>query len=182
MLTLTKLLGKTIIDNDNLQLGTLTELRLDKPEWKCAVATASGIFSSDNLKIDGEYIQVSNTDNNSYNILLNLGKTVYDVNGNLLGNITDIELNKSMRLVNVVVSNGEKYSRGKIRALGDVMLVKLPTEKNADKEPDRKTKKTNKTVLKKNNDLVIESKSAKALPQQPYPNKRKYGDFSFFAG
>ncbi len=58
--------------------------------------------------------------------MLNLEKKLYDVNGKFLGNINEVEMRNNLKFLRIESDRGEYYTKGRIKAVGDIVLVNLP--------------------------------------------------------
>ena len=107
---------------------------------------------------------------------LDVGKVVYNTNGKLLGNITNVEIGKTLKLKSITLTNGQRILTSQIVANNDVVMVKVSKPQRAKSATNLKPK-GNKQITENVNQLTL---SEQTLP--PLYTRRKSGDFSFLVG
>lgn len=173
MLKLTQLLHSKIV-NDNAQLGTLGGLMLDKRSGKCLFVTDNAVYAADTITYLRDEIRLTNAAKTEPCATVCINQSVYDLNGKFVGQVSEVELGKTAKFAKITVENGSTYTKGKIGAIGDIVIVKLPSQKKPRERSSVKQQRPN------NNNAVTANPADS--PRKPYPNKRRYGDFSFLIG
>lgn len=98
-----------------------------------------------------------------------LFQEVFDTNGKRLGRLENVFFAKNGTLRSLIV-DGKTFSKGKIRCVGDVILLKAPSPQKTSKP-----KTANGDIAQRKNGV------ARTLPERN-GMKRRYGDFSFLVG
>lgn len=174
MTTLKQLLNCALYDENQKKLGQITDVMFDKSVGKCLLVTDDGIYYADKLKCNDKGIVASNIQptDNAYPSLLN--KTVYDLFGVKLGVIADAIIGKKTNVIKLILDNGIPYTRGRIAAINDIMLIKR--QKSAQKKEKRKREQAQICASEqpkvKTADITANNRSV----------RRRYGDFSFLLG
>lgn len=175
MIKLSQLLEKQLIDKkDNRALGAVTGVSIDPKTGKCFAVNDHSCFDIEKLTVSDNILIAENPQETHVCGLLNLEKKLYDVNGKFLGNINEVEMRNNLKFLRIESDRGEYYTKGRIKAVGDIVLVNLP------KKVIRKKVTSNDNSLQETSCQEKNSQSIK-FPNE-YKIKRRYGDFSFLIG
>ena len=182
MYKLNRLLGKTVTDSEGNSLGKITAVSWSKPLNSCVITTHTGrfrlnaaaktsaIIADERERLDGE------TDIPP----ITPSQEIYDTDGKYLGKVGDAEFNNAAKLTRVVDTDGKTYLRGRIYAIGDIILIKKPKEKKTKKSP--KTKSAAVTTEPIPNDVRPSTSATEEKDSARFPIKPRYGDFSVLIG
>ena len=185
MIKLRQLLGKNIVEKQSEKtLGNFVGIAMDKQTGKCLFATEESLYAVDGATVFNDGITVDNAREVDKLPYISRDKPVYDFDGKLIGQVCNAEIGKTLNLVRIVLNNGEIYSKGKIRAVGDIILIKLPQEKTKKASVKQSANIVKKVESYKPENTPTEKHNARnneTLPR-PYPNKRRYCDFTFLLG
>lgn len=167
MYKVTDMLGKKLIDIDTARdLGQIAGVAWNKARG-CAIVTTDGQYLAEKIFSVKDAVSVVQPLEANECQPLELGKIAYDTTGKHLGSLKEIEISSTLKLACAHLDDQTTVSRGKIYAVGDVLLIraKTPTSK--------KTAKRSKA----NGASVTKGKIAARWLQN-----RRYGDFSFLIG
>lgn len=160
-----QLLHKEIIDADNQKrLGVLTAVAYDKPNNRCLFVTEGKTYSADKI-LARDCIFATNPVETDAKPVIYANVRVYDTAARFKGEIVDCELGKTMKLAAIRLSDDTRLTRGRIYALGDILIVK-----NNKSKPSKRTSVTQATPI----DIPSNTETHKF--------NKKYGDFSFLLG
>ena len=169
MTTLKQLLNCSLYDEEGKEKGRINEALYDKSSKKCLMSIDNAVYSADKI----EYSDIGITGNNLQPLSgvypAILGKTVYESTGKILGTISDAEVNKSANIVKLILEDGRQFSRGRIAAIDDIVLIKAP--KPAVKKQKRGEQEQETKIV-----------SVTAAPKEIRTTRRRYGDFNFLIG
>lgn len=178
MLKFGELVEKNLIDANSTQdLGEIVDIVWDKPSGKCAFVTGAGAFVADKVTCTKGAVTVIGATATDVGETL-IGKFAYDTTGKTLCQVTDVEFGKTMKLAKIHL-NDTIYTKGKIYAVKDVLLIRAP------KPPrPKKVEVTEDTPTPITSD---EQSTTHPSPENRATNvrwnqNRKYGDFSFLIG
>ena len=178
MYYLKQLLGENVTNMQEHSVGEIQNLSWSKQLNACVITTPDGeyILSASNKKLAAnEYLR---QDGDSPAAITPMQK-IYNLDGKLLGEAEDAEFNNALKLTGII-SGGKTYPRGRIYAIGDVILIKNPPKKKAET-----TKKPQRQKPAPEQEKTEDNAAPRKTPEKnnsPYPIKRKYGDFSFLIG
>lgn len=195
MFDLHRLVGQNIIDvNNGRELGTITEIAWDKLFGVSVVTTTTGQYKiAKFLKKDDVIMAICENDGEPRALpSLEIGKEIYDTTGRRLGEVAGVRFNNSMKLIKITATDGKTYTRGSITATGDIVIVKNTAATSSRKKSTAKSKTFNATEKKQetaansSQDIILPAENTAQTETAPmrnqYPNKRRYGDFSFLLG
>lgn len=174
MYKITELNGKKLIDvNTARDLGEINGVAWSKQAGNCAIITAEGQYAAEKIFSVKDAVSVVDPQPAQGYETLNLGKIAYDTTGKYLGKLTEVEFGNSLKLCSTYFDDGSVYTRGKIYAVGDVLLIRarMPIAK-----PD-----ASKAAKEKSEQAATPTKSKK-LTAARWLQNRRYGDFSFLIG
>ena len=161
---ITELVGKKLIDVDTARdLGQIRGIAWSKAEGNCAIVTDEGNFKAESIFAVKDAVSVIKAEQTLDYTALEIGKTAYDTTGKYLGTLAEIELGNTLRIGTMRLDDGSAFTRGKLYALGDVLLIRART-------PIKSTAKSN--VKRKANKTTV----------APWRQNRRYGDFNFLIG
>ena len=193
MFDLHSLIGRNLINADNGQsLGEIKKIAWDKPYGISVVTTEQGRYRLAKLTETGtELVAVCENNDEPRNLTsLKAGEEIYDTDGRHLGELANVQFNSAMKLTKLLAVDGTTYTRGKISAAGDIIIVKTGAA-SARKKP--KTNNALKATYSEqepsmNDSLDNQPPTDKPITEEAtqhygqYPVKRRYGDFSFLLG
>ena len=162
---ITELMGKKLIDVDTARdLGQIRGVAWSKAEGNCAIVTDGGRFKADSIFAVKDAVSVVKAEETTDYADLEVGKNAYDTTGKYLGTLTEVEIGNTLKIGTIRLSDGKAFSRGKLYALGDVLLIRAKTPSNKASKKVETKKRTAKKVF------------------APWLQNRRYGDFSFLIG
>ena len=168
MYKLTDLDGKKLIDVGTARvLGEIRGVVWDR-QAGCAFVTDEGCWSAEKIFSVKDAVSLLNPKKIDNAAELTFDKVAYDTTGKYLGKLTDVEMCSTLKLGTIRLDDGSAFGRGKVYALGDVLLIRART-------PVSKTK----SKAKAQNGP---SKGGKTLTTAHWMQNRRYGDFSFLIG
>ena len=170
MYKITELVGKKLIDvNTARDLGHICGIAWSKQAGNCAIVTDSGRWAAEKIFSVKDAVSVVNPELAESYEELTLGKTAYDTTGKYLGKIAEIEIGNTLKIGYAHLDCGTPFSRGKLYALGDVLLIRARTP--ATKSANKQTKASGGQKQK-----------SQKLTAAHWLQNRRYGDFSFLIG
>lgn len=174
MTTLKELLGSAVYDENDVSLGQIRDVLFDKTTGKCLPMLSGGVYAVDKLTANNKSVVASNAQQTVDCYPTIIDKAAYDTLGKRLGTVVDATIGKSMTVGKIILDNGQKYGRGRVLAVGDIVLIKIA-------KPAKKRTKTTKEQVQ-----VCATKQTKPAnvntPVITQSTKRRYGDFSFLIG
>ena len=171
MYKITDLADKKLIDvNTARDLGKITGIAWSKQSGNCAIITDEGRWSAEKIFSVKDAVSVLAPAPAENYGELTLGKTAYDTTGKYLGKLAEVELGNTLKIGYAHLDDGSTFSRGKLYALGDVLLIRARTPIN---------KRTGKQTKSKNEQTTS---NGKKLTAAHWLQNRRYGDFSFLIG
>ena len=175
MYKLTELKGKKLIDvNTARDLGAINGVAWSKSPLGCAIITDDGHYTATKIfSVKDAVSVVDPLPAEDYRELDN-GKSAYDTTGKYLGKLTEVELNNGMKIGAVHLDDGTVVGRGKIYAVGDVLLIRARTPVTKPVANKEKTATDGQTDGVKNKN--------KKFTAARWLQNRRYGDFSFLIG
>jgi len=173
MLNLTKLYKITILNENNDELGLLNDFLFNKESGKCLLSWDNGIYEADKLTQKGNGLILTNPQISLQNGIQVIGKKVYDTSGKCLGVMRDATIGKTLNVNKFICDNGEEFTRGRVYAIGDIIIVK-------NKRTDLKKNKISKEKITEKQ-ITLQNEAA-TITAVKYPVKRRYGDFGFLVG
>lgn len=175
------LLNKTIeFDGKNRNLSAIL---WDNAEKKCLLQVTSDDTDTENFVFSVTNGNVTLQKCQNKGVPLFLSQEVFDTNGKRLGNLQNVFFTKNGVLRNLIV-NEKVFTKGKIRCVGDVILIK---EKSLLATRPKTRNKTTQIA----SDVDADSKNTVAVHNHSNSRdtrfitgkiRRKYGDFEFLAG
>ena len=169
MYKITELVGKKLIDvNTARDLGGIRGVAWSKQAGNCAIVTDEGRWTAEKIFSVKDAVSVVNPELAENYEELTLGKIAYDTTGKYLGKLTEIEFGNTLKIGYAHLDCGTPFSRGKLYALGDVLLIRARTPA--------------KTVSKRSNVKDEQMQKSKKLTTARWLQNRRYGDFSFLIG
>ena len=169
MYKITELVGKKLIDvNTARDLGGIRGVAWSKQAGNCAIVTDEGSWTAEKIFSVKDAVSVVNPELAENYEELTLGKIAYDTTGKYLGKLAEIEFGNTLRIGYAHLDCGTPFSRGKLYALGDVLLIRARTPA--------------KTVSKRSNVKDGQMQKSKKLTTARWLQNRRYGDFSFLIG
>lgn len=159
------------------ELGAISNIIWNKQTGKCALVTDNGAFTADKiLSNDGDVLNVVAATKTEVGETL-VDKVVYETTGKLLGKVTDAEFGNTLKLVNIYLEDETCYRRGKISAVKDVVLIRVPGPPRPKKPKKEQTENTTANEQSETAaPVTIQTTNAR------WRQNRKYGDFSFLIG
>ncbi|MCH5159490.1 MAG: hypothetical protein J1F66_01400 [Clostridiales bacterium] len=171
MYKITELVGKKLIDvNTARDLGGISGIAWNKQAGKCAIMTDEGSWTAEKIFSVKDAVSVVNPIPAETYEELALGKTAYDTTGKYLGKLKEIEFGNTLKIGYVHLDSGTPFSRGKLYALGDVLLIRARMPASP----------INKQTKAKDTDA--QTAKSKKLTAARWLQNRRYGDFSFLIG
>lgn len=175
MTTLKQLLTCDVYDENEIRLGQVRDVAYDKNGGKCLPILDDKVYTVDKLAQSCKSLVASNAQQTANTFPTITNKTAYDTSGNRLGVVADATIGKTMTIGKIILEDGRQYSRGRIAAVNDIVLIK-PSKPKAAKEKKRKAAQTsicaNEQPAPKSTQTAVCTQAA----------KRRYGDFSFLLG
>ena len=169
MYKITELVGKKLIDvNTARDLGMTRGIAWSKQALSCAIITDEGCWSAERIFSVKDAVSVVEPKLVENYDELTLGKLAYDTTGKYLGKLAEIEFGNTLKIGYAHLDCGTPFTRGKLYALGDVLLIRARTPT---KTARKKTKTPNEQPPK-----------SKKLTTALWLQNRRYGDFSFLIG
>lgn len=163
----TELVGKKLIDVDTARvLGEIGGIAYSKGRG-CAIVTAEGQYQAEKIFSVKDAVSVVQPLQVCDYQPLQLGKIAYDTTGKYLGTLSEVEIGNSLKLAYAHLDDKTAVSRGKIYAVGDVLLIRAKTPPH--KTPAKRAKSGDKMT-------------AKSKVAAHWLQNRRYGDFSFLIG
>ena len=171
MYKITDLADKKLIDvNTARDLGAITGIAWIKQSSNCAIITDEGRWSAEKIfSVKDAVSVVSPTPAENYEEL-SMGKSAYDTTGKYLGKLVEVEIGNTLKIGCIHLDDGSAFSRGKLYAVGDVLLIRArtPMSKRVSKQSKNKGEQA--------------SPQGKKLTAARWLQNRRYGDFSFLIG
>ena len=164
------MVGKKLIDIDTARdLGEIKGVAYNKPHG-CAIVTGEGQYVAEKIFSVKDAVSVVQPTPVSDYQPLELGKTAYDTTGKHLGALAEVEMGNTLKLAYAHLDDSTAVSRGKIYAVGDVLLIRAKT-------PPRKT-----APIKRVKTTGDKTDAPKVKVAARWLQNRRYGDFSFLIG
>ena len=161
---ITELADKKLIDVDTARdLGHIKGVAWSKAEGNCAIVTDEGNFKAESIFAVKDAASVIKAEQAIGYTDLCIGKTAYDTTGKYLGKLAEVELGNTLKIGAIRLDDGSVFSRGKLYALGDVLLIRARTPTNSVAKSKTKRK-------------------ANRVAVAPWRQNRRYGDFNFLIG
>lgn len=178
MINLSQMLDKNVENLDGENLGKAKKIAVDPESKKCVIITDTAAYFADKTAVDDEVTVCGERTVTTFLPPLSIGKAVYDTSGKYLGDLADCQLTSTLKLISIVLDNGEKYLRSKLFATGDIIIVKpevplKPRKPQTKKKPFGKERERRSAAYK----AQADKNAANTLRPQ-----KKYGDFSFLVG
>ena len=169
MYKITDLCGKKLIDvNTAKDLGAICGVAWSKQAGNCAIVTDGGSWSAEKIFSVKDAVSLLTPIPADGYTELTMNKPAYDTTGKYLGKLAEVELGSTLKIGCLHLDEGSVFSRGKIYAVGDVLLIRARTPvKGANK-----AQKAHKEPLN----------GSKKLTTARWLQNRRYGDFSFLIG
>ena len=169
MYKITELVGKKLIDvNTARDLGHIRGIAWSKISGNCAIVTDEGLWTAEKIFSVKDAVSVVNPTGGENYTELAQDKTAYDTTGKHLGKLAEVEIGNTLKIGSVHLDDGTVFTRGKLYALGDVLLIRARTPLKPHSKPSKG----------KNGQTAKGKKLTTALWLQ----NRRYGDFSFLIG
>ena len=173
MYKISQLVGKKLLDvNTARDLGQICGIAWSKSQGNCAIITDEGRFVAEKIFSVKDAVSVVTPQTADGYQELNVGKTVYDTTGTLLGTLADVEIGSTLKIAFVHLDDETAHTRGKLYAASDVLLIRAKT-------PSRKSA-TPKTADGKGQGVA--ARGRKLTSAARWLQNRRYGDFSFLIG
>lgn len=182
MYKLNRLLGKPVTDSEGNSLGEITAVSWSKPLNSCVITTRAGKFRLNAAAKTNAIVadERERLDGGTDIPPITPNQEIFDTDGKYLGKVDDAEFNNAAKLTKVVDAEGKTYPRGRIYAIGDIILIKKPAVKKvkttAKIKPAAATPEPIPNDVRPNTSVPAEKDCAR------FPIKRRYGDFSFLIG
>lgn len=162
---ITELIGKKLIDVDTARdLGQIRGVAWSKAVGNCAIVTDGGTFKAEAIFAVKDATSIVKAEATDDYADLTLGKIAYDTTGKYLGALAEVEIGNTMKIGAIRLNDGTSFTRGKLYALGDVLLIRARTPSATASKKVKSKKRTGKKVF------------------APWLQNRRYGDFSFLIG
>lgn len=175
MYKITEICGKKLIDIDTARdLGEIRGVAWSKQASSLALVTDEGQFSATKIFSVKDAVSVVEPQAVESYTALEIDKLAYDTTGKHLGKLADVEFGNTLKLARGTLDDQTPFSRGKIYAVGDVLLIRARTPATAS---------TKKAPAKAQGEqkAAVAAKSKKYTAAQ-WLQQRRYGDFSFLIG
>ena len=173
MYKITELAGKKLIDvNTARDLGAITGIAYSRERGSCAVITENGSYGTTKIFSVKDAVSVVEPTLAQSHVELELGKIAYDTTGKYLGKLKEVEFGNTLKISCLHLDDGTVASRGKLYAVGDVLLIRART-------PASKPTAVKKS---KSQDELGKTAKNKKLTTAHWLQNRRYGDFSFLIG
>ena len=176
MYKITELTGKKLIDvNTARDLGAISGIAFSKEKGICAIVTDEGRWTAEKIFSVKDAVSVVDPTLAESHVELELGKTAYDTTGKYLGSLSEIEFGNTLKISYAHLDDGTIVSRGKLYAVGDVLLIRARTPA---------TKLAANKVVKAQDEQTeqAEPTKSKKFTTAHWLQNRRYGDFSFLIG
>ena len=171
MYKISDLQGKKLIDVSTAKdLGEICGIAFSKCEGSCALVTSEGQFAAEKIFSVKDAVSVVNPQPVSEFTELKFGKIAYDTTGKHLGKLAEVEFGNALTVVRAHLDDGTVASRGKIYAVGDVLLIRT------------RTPIVKRTAAKDEQAGEKPQHTGKKLTTAQWLQNRRYGDFSFLIG
>ncbi len=155
---LSLLLGKNIYA-EGQHVGAIDGICWQKGQ-PCLIKSGDETLTAEKVRLKGNVI-VQNLQTIPALPALDLGKSVYDTEGRLLGKISDAEITATLKVKSLTLDNGTIVPLSKIIANNDIVTVRINKPKQPKAKIDAKQRQTPTTAI---------------------APKRRSGDFSFLVG
>ena len=173
MYKITELAGKKLIDvNTARDLGAITGIAYSRERGSCAIITENGSYGTTKIFSVKDAVSVVEPTLAQSHVELELGKIAYDTTGKYLGKLKEVEFGNTLKISCLHLDDGTVASRGKLYAVGDVLLIRART-------PASKSAAVKKS---KSQDELGKTAKNKKLTTARWLQNRRYGDFSFLIG
>lgn len=170
MYKITELVGKKLIDvNTARDHGAIVGIAWSKQAGNCALITDEGAWTATRIFSVKDAVSVVDPEPAEGYEELSVGKVAYDTTGKYLGTLGEIEFGNTLKIGYAHLDDGTTFSRGKLYALKDVMLIRARTP-----QP--------RPTAKKKPAGVQSAASGKKYVTARWLQNRRYGDFSFLIG
>lgn len=180
---ISELVGINLIDSDTLEnLGAITDIIWDKPGKKCAFVTDNGAYNVEKIvSTDGDTMNVLAPTKTDVGETL-VGKFAYETSGRFLCKVGDVEVGKTLKLTKIYLENEEVYTRGRVYAVKDVMLIRAPTPPRPKRVKPKVEQIETKIATETEQQVTVVTTAIRRPVNAPWRQNRKYGDFSFLIG
>lgn len=179
------LLNKTIeFDGKNQNLSAIL---WDNAERKCLLQVTSDDTGTENFDFSVTNGNVTLQKCQNKGVPLFLSQEVFDTNGKRLGNLQNLFFAKNGVLRNLIV-NEKAFAKGKIRCVGDVILIKEKPFLATRPKTRNKTTQIASEVDANSKKAIAAHDHSSTIPNSRDTRfitgkiRRKYGDFGFLAG
>lgn len=176
------LLNCNIYDVNNVMLGKACDVMYDAETGKCLPMLEGKVYNIDEISASSTCVVASNLQTATNLGVTLIGKAVYDAQGKKLGTVVDATFYKTtMKLRGLVCDNGERYSKSRIFAINDIVIIKVAKPKKA--KATRKKERIDISAHENVKQTLVKAESIKT--DEPVPTRyirRRYGDFSFLLG
>ena len=170
MYKLSEIVGKKLIDvNTARDLGEISGVAYSKAQG-CAIVTGEGQWTAEKIFSVKDAVSVVEPVQAQDYQPLEIGKTAYDTTGKYLGSLAEVEIGNTLKLACAHLDDATALGRGKIYAVGDVLLVRART-------PSGKS-----TAAKRKKSADGQTGAPKGKVSARWLQNRRYGDFSFLIG
>ena len=175
MYKVSELIGKKLLDTNSAQdYGQICDFIYDKATGMGAFSTDTGKYGAERISSVKETVNiVAATETVDGETLV--GKVAYDTTGKYLGNVCEVEFGNTLKLSKIMLIDGLEYSRGRIYAVKDIVIMRAKT-------PSSRCKKIVANTTTATSDNAVEQVSNKKPVKARWLQNRKYGDFSFLIG
>ena len=169
-----ELAGKKLIDvNTARDLGAISGVGWNKSQGSCAIITNEGLWTASKIFSVKDAVSVVDPQSAEDYVELNFGKPAYDTTGKYLGKLSEVEFGNTLKIATTHLDDGTVASRGKLYAVGDVLLIRART-------PAKKPTTGKATTAK--GEQTQTAQRGKKLTTARWLQNRRYGDFSFLIG
>ena len=173
MYKITELKNKKLLDvNTAKDLGGISGVAWSKQAGNCAIITDEGRYSAEKIFSVKDAVSVVAPQPIEGYTDLTFGKTAYDTTGKYLGKLADVEIGNTLKIANLHLDDGTAFSRGKLYAVGDVLLIRARTPVSKLATNKREKAQGEQTTAQK----------SKKFTSARWLQNRRYGDFSFLIG
>lgn len=177
MTTLKQLLNCALYDENQTNLGQINNVMFDKSSGKCLLATDRGVYCASKFRCNDKGVVASNLQLTEKNCPSLLDKEIYNLSGKRLGTVADAIIGKTANVIKLISDNGIPYTRGRIAAIKDIILIKKqkPAQKKETRKREQAQARAKEQPHVKPVEITANDRSVRSV-------RRRYGDFSFLIG
>ena len=176
-----KTVGKRLVDvKTQNSLGEITAISLDKPSGICFLETENNSYYAEKLTLEGDAAKAKNAIKTEKYAECKIGLPIYGRDAEFLGEISDVEFSPALKFKSVISTKGEKYTKGRIAALCDALLIRPKRGQKSGQKNTAENRQTDKKTA--DGKILAESEQKKEAHTKSTKKTKRYGDFGFLIG